>query len=100
MAEPKVDLKALTPQQRAEYVRHCFRVALTTPEGQVVREELRRVGRHGKPTFVLDDPSGRRSAALEGRRWMTMYVEAMAASDDDALTTLLEADQEKTRGRR
>ena len=96
------DLSALSPAERAHVVRRCFREALSTPEGLVVRAELRRVGRYGKPTFVIDDPGGRRSAALEGKRWMTTFIEAMCAPDDEALTELLVDDnitKEKRRGR-
>ena len=89
------DLKILTPAERAHVVRRCFREALNSPEGLVVREELARVGRLRKTTFVLDDQHGRRSANLEGRKWMTMFVEAMSAPDDDALTALLEVEEKK-----
>jgi len=88
-----VDLRPLTPKQRIDALRGYFNGVFSTPEGETVLDELRRIGRAGRSTFTIDDPGGRVSAHLEGRRWMLLYIEAMRDVSDDALARLLAPDE-------
>lgn len=91
-----VDLRHLTPEQRMLALRGYFRDVFSTTEGQTVLDELRRLARAGRSTFIIDDPGGRVSSHLEGRRWLLLYIEAMRDESDDPLARLLARDERIT----
>ena len=71
-------------------LRRAFRAVFSSPDGRLVLAEVRRFCRADKTTHVIDDPSGRNSANLEGRKMAAMYVEAMRSESDDLIRALLD----------
>lgn len=85
----------MAPEQEQAYraLRDAFRNVFMSREGQVVLADLRRMCRVFKTTHLADDPGGRNSANLEGRRQVMLYIEAMRSESDDLMRVLLEPEQ-------
>jgi hypothetical protein len=71
-------------------LRAQYRLVFSTDVGKLVLKDLRRFCRADKSTHLPDDPTGRNSANLEGRRAPVLYIEAMRSETDDLLRALNE----------
>ena len=86
------EVKAALQAKSEAYLtlRRYYRDVFGTPEGALVLADLRRFCRADKTTHVVDDPYGRASANLEGRKTTIMYVEAMRSDKDDLMRALID----------
>lgn len=66
-------------------LRAAYKDLFNSPVGARVLKDLHRFCRTYKTTFVVDDPHGRSSASLEGRRQVATYIEVMRAESDELL---------------
>ena len=71
-------------------IRAQYRLVFSTDVGRLVLADIRRFCRADKGTHLPDDPAGRNSANLEGRRSAALYIEAMRSESDDLLRALNE----------
>jgi len=69
-------------------LRAQYRLVFSTDVGKLVLKDLRRFCRADKGTHLPNDPAGRNSANLEGRRGAVLYIEAMRSESDDLLREL------------
>lgn len=68
----------------------AFRATFETPEGQRVLQFLRTFCRADYPTFIADDPHGRKSALAEGRREVWLMINGYLNLTDTQLRRMRE----------